>query len=112
MVHLIGIVAMDAILFCVPMGPAGAVERLAGPLILRISHPLLDRDPMPLPLVSVMVLPLIMPAISGWRSSIEAVLAQPIAVIGQPRVEGAEPVRHSRRKAQGTHHRESCCGKQ
>src|SRR5258708_26542056 len=104
--------AIDAILFRVPMGPAGAVERLPGPLILRISHPLLDGDPMPLPLMSVVVLPLIMPAISGCRSSTEAVLGQCIAVIGQPRVEGAKPVRYSRRKAQGIHHRESCCGKQ
>ena len=100
MTHLIGIV--DEILLCVSMGPAGAVERLAGPLILHISHPLLDWYPMPLPLMSVVVLPLIMPAINGCRGRTPAVLAQCIAVIGQPRVEGAKPVRYGRREAQGT----------
>ena len=108
MTHLIGIVSIDAIVFYVPMGPAGAVEHLAGPLILHISHPLLDRDPMPLPFASVVVFAYVMPAIRGCRGSTQAVLAQCIAVIGQPRVEGAKPVRHSRREANGTHHRESC----
>jgi hypothetical protein len=74
--------AIDAILFCVPMGPAGAVERLTGPLILRISHPLLDGDPMPLPLMSVVVFPFIMTAIRRCHGGIHAVLAQCIAVIG------------------------------
>src|SRR6266851_6686083 len=63
-------------------------------------------------IMSVMVFPYIMTAIRRCRGGIQTILAQHVAGVGQPGVEGAKPVRHSGGEVRGTHDRQSCGGKQ
>jgi uncharacterized MAPEG superfamily protein len=57
---------------------------------------------MPLPpMTSAVVLPLVCLPSAVVVAAFTPFLAQSIAVVGQPRVEGAKPVRHSEREVSG-----------
>ena len=65
--------SVDRPVSCELVHEADAITR-HGSLRILVSHPLLDGNPMPLPpMTSVVVLPLVMPAISGGGGGIHTI---------------------------------------
>lgn len=90
------------------MSPPDAIQHPAGPLKFSSSVKLLDTDPCPSIGMSIAVLPFVMPTIGRRGGGIHAVLAQPVAVVGQRISKGpnrfAWPARSSRRREPITFH--------